>query len=565
VSSSTQPKLRVIDGGAGAIADASMRVLWCPARYVADIHGEDAVEQLARSCDVEVQDFWDRSRWISMEAIARFFDCLLEIVGSEEKVAEACAYRMREAYEPIRHVLAATTPTLTLVAAARTWRLVSSTSMEVVSSHRNRVRMRYRTMGPPSSESRLTCLSRRVTTGQLPTFFGLPPATCTEHSCVALGDDCCDYDFAFYTKSHWLPPLAGFLLGSGLVALVQHLGLMTLVSLLTLPILGALTGWVVELRRTYEANLRHGDQIKVALQEMAEAEAEARHELIDLHQRQRRWAGLLEEQVAERTVSLQTVLSKAQEMSEQRIVNLRGISHDLRNPMSVLMANNGFFKAQLAHEKELYEAVEENDHALAVMDRMLESLVHAARVEGAMVKVTPVQMEVGPLVEKLRRRLRALVFGRDIRVSVFDTRDVPDRFVTDPLIFERVIDNLCTNAAKYTERGSIVLELDGRPGFLVLKISDTGRGIAPERLETIFAADSSPEAERAARSLGVGLSVVVTLMGQIGGRIEVMSKVGRGTTFWAHFPLEIDASRVGAGAKRDTPAKVVSVRYSGAG
>src|SRR5690606_21507544 len=132
-----------------------------------------------------------------------------------------------------------------------------------------------------------------------------------------------------------------------------------------------------------------------------------------------------------------------------------------------------------------------------------------------------------------------------------------DRIETDPLIFERVIDNLCTNAAKYTERGSIVLELDGRPGFLVLKISDTGRGIAPERLEKIFAADSSPDAERAARSLGVGLSVVVTLMGQIGGRVEVMSKVGRGTTFWAHFPLEIDASRVGLDAKRDAPAKVV--------
>src|SRR5690606_6199881 len=133
------------------------------------------------------------------------------------------------------------------------------------------VRMRYRTPGPPTSESRLTCLSRRVTTGQLPTFFGLPPATCTEHSCVALGDECCDYEFAFYAKSHWLPPLAGFVLGCALVALVQHLELTTLVSLLTLPVLGALTGWVVELRRTYEANLRHGDQIKVALQEMAEA------------------------------------------------------------------------------------------------------------------------------------------------------------------------------------------------------------------------------------------------------------------------------------------------------
>ena len=94
------------------------------------------------------------------------------------------------------------------------------------------------------------------------------------------------------------------------------------------------------------------------------------------------------------------------------------------------------------------------------------------------------------------------------------------------------------------------MELDGTPGHLVIKVSDTGRGIAPEDLDLIFQPGGSSVESRRGDSFGVGLSVVVQLLDQMGGRLEVMSRPGSGTTFWVDFPLAAPEDRA---SRPDTP------------
>ena len=109
----------------------------------------------------------------------------------------------------------------------------------------------------------------------------------------------------------------------------------------------------------------------------------------------------------------------------------------------------------------------------------------------------------------------------------------------DRVVLDRVADNLLTNAVKYTERGNVLVELDGKPGFLTIKVSDTGRGIEEEEKARIFLPQGSNALKRAERSHGGGLSGVARLMNLVGGEIEVMSLPGKGTTFWAHFPVAL--------------------------
>jgi len=197
------------------------------------------------------------------------------------------------------------------------------------------------------------------------------------------------------------------------------------------------------------------------------------------------------------------------------------------------------------------------------MDALLAELLHTATVESRLVRLVPEMVDVQDLAAQLRKRVRALVHGRDIRVSVFSTNRAPDKVETDLMSLDRVMDNLLTNAAKYTSRGSILVELDGAAsGALTVRVSDTGRGIPPEQLPRVFR-PAGTGAAPTVHSYGVGLSVVVQLLAQLGGSLEVLSTPGKGTTFWVHLPARLRVSLVARAVHSDVDSligKVVTVR-----
>jgi signal transduction histidine kinase len=155
------------------------------------------------------------------------------------------------------------------------------------------------------------------------------------------------------------------------------------------------------------------------------------------------------------------------------------------------------------------------------------------------VAVKPELIQTSQLVDPLRRRLAAYALGKHISTNVFATREAPPVIEMDRVVLDRVADNLLTNAVKYTEKGNVLVEIDGKPGFLTIKVSDTGRGIEEEEKARIFLPEGSDALRRAERSHGVGLSGVARLMNLVGGKIEVMSLAGKGTTFWVHFPVRM--------------------------
>ena len=144
--------------------------------------------------------------------------------------------------------------------------------------------------------------------------------------------------------------------------------------------------------------------------------------------------------------------------------------------------------------------------------------------------------------------------------SAFRTREAPDSIVTDATLFDRIVDNIVTNAAKYTDTGSIVVEISGSPGMLSIKVSDTGRGISPERLERVFIGAEPDRNPNVGDSLGVGLANTVRLLDQVGGRLEVISRPAMGTTVWIHVPVERSAEEEGTSSlsrTRERPSEEI--------
>ncbi|HXN32083.1 MAG TPA: HAMP domain-containing sensor histidine kinase [Polyangiaceae bacterium] len=516
-------------------ADYNLRILWPLARWIEDQLGAESLAKLAHSVALRPVDLDGSNRWVAADTFERFLAGARELVTSDDDFKRASAYRIREAFGPLRYVLWATSPASVLAQAVTNLRLVTTVEQgELTRLGRTAVEVRFR-----GSFGRLSCLLRQAQSAALPTMWGLPPAHVHEHACVARGDPCCSWRIDWYEHRRWMPSVLCALAFWGLGWLLVRAGFATVPAPVFLSLLGATLGYVYEGRRAERVNVQTREQVMDALRQLANEEADARREIVDLHQRQKEWTRLVEEQVGDRTRTLERVVSGMQALQEERASTLLGVSHDLRNPLQVLQFGAEVVRMRCRGEPQVTGVLDDMDLAADQMKRMLKDLVETASAQRAPIPFTAQRLEVGALTERLQRRLRALVHGGDVRATVFATREAPAAIDIDPLLLDRIVDNLLGNAAKYTDRGSIVVELDGTPGFLVIKVSDTGRGMDQEQLERCFTPGGSDPKLRAIDSFGIGLSVVVQLLDQIGGRLEVMSKLGEGTTFWVHLPLKV--------------------------
>lgn len=547
-------------------AEYNAKILLPFVRWLAAHRGEEVPLRISAQAGIDSEDLDGGNHWISQGQFEAFLEGARGEMASDDEFRAAAVYRMAEGYGPMRFALWATTPSAIYSLAEQTYKLVCTIDQpKIVALSRTALHVRF---DGGRKITRLSCLTRQEQTADMPTLWALPRATVHEISCVAKGDAACEYQLRYFTRRSWLPSFLGTVAGATAASLAARFGVLEAVAMLSLPALGGAIGFAFEQHRTGRANLAVGEEQNRALRELAGEEAEARRELLAFHQRQREWNRALEQEAASRAASIQSVIDRMHKSQEARVRELRGFSHDLRSPLLVMQSGLEYLGGN-AHKlgSEGDQVVQELEDAVERMRRMLRELMEVSASSPALTQqLAPEPLETEALTERLRRRLRAMVHGRDIRVSVFRTREAPDTIMADSLVVDRITDNLLSNAAKYTERGSIVVELDGSPGFLVLKVSDSGRGIDPETIEQVFQPGGSESATRSANSYGLGLSVVVQLLDQMGGRLEVMSKPAVGTTFWIYLPVKPVARVVSEAPtnepqpRRDLVGKIVKIR-----
>jgi signal transduction histidine kinase len=542
----------------------NLRMLVPLVRWVEHHHGVEALQRAAAAAGIPVEELRRGNSWVNLEAAENVHSYVFDLLGQDETAfRQVAGNALADAYGPMRFIIWATSPKAVYLRAMRTIHLISRISRyEVVAGGGNWLRARYHSDQP---ESRLMCLSRQGTIAAITTLWGLPTARITEHSCIGRGDSCCDYEVRWRPRSRLLPAVIGGAAGGAVAALLCILEPWSWTCAVWVA-LGAALGQLREVSRYHRAQVAVEEESQEALRQMADEEGMARRELAELHQRQSAWLGLVEQEVGERTSALQAIIGQLRTLQEDRATAIRGFSHDLNNPLMVCRSLVSLLREECADgsldveklDEDLRTIVEAHGEVEQRLSKMMEFVLAESRHERLVVAT----IDTATLADELRRRLRAMLIGRPVAVTVFSTREAPASVSTDRLVFDRVLDNLLTNAAKYTSEGSIVVEISGAPGFLLLKVSDTGRGIADTEIERIFRANGSAADNRAPRSYGLGLSVVVRLLNRVGGRLEVLSKPNVGTTFWLYFPTELPAQDEAHAEHDELMARVVRIRRS---
>lgn len=255
--------------------------------------------------------------------------------------------------------------------------------------------------------------------------------------------------------------------------------------------------------------------------------------------------------IADAMVRIEEARATAENSSRAKSEFLAMMSHELRTPMNgVLGMLELMGDSELDGDQRnfLDTARRSSEHLLVVIDDILDF----SRIEGGRLPLEQIEFDLGDLLRGVAEGFANQAQLRGITLTLEVDEQLAGIFVTsDPTRLRQVLVNLVGNAIKFTERGGVVLRASGQIHAdgrldLALAVEDTGIGIAPERIEQMFEPFRQADTSTSRRygGTGLGLPIARRLALMLGGRLDVESRVGKGTRF--HIQFVLPARRTGA-------------------
>lgn len=218
------------------------------------------------------------------------------------------------------------------------------------------------------------------------------------------------------------------------------------------------------------------------------------------------------------------------------------ITHEFRTPLTVILGETSQLEKQAGeNQKSSFAAIRRQGRQLL---NLVNQMLDLAKVEAGSLKLHLVQGNVIPFLKYLLESIRTLADSK--RIQLRFEADTDEFWMDyDPDKLQKIVFNLLSNAIKFTpEEGQVTLKLV-TGSLLEFRVSDTGRGIPPEKLPYIFdryyQADDS--VTRYSEGTGIGLTLAKELVQLSGGKIRVESRLNEGTTFTVTLPVTRDAER----------------------
>lgn len=232
----------------------------------------------------------------------------------------------------------------------------------------------------------------------------------------------------------------------------------------------------------------------------------------------------------------------AAEAAERAKTNfLTNVSHELRTPLTSILGYADLLTSPDLSTQQRAEFLQHVRRSGRHLLALINDLLDIARIESGELTITPRPTSPLQLLEEVASMLRPQIATRPIRLESIVVPPIPETVHLDPDRVRQVLMNLLGNAIKFTEHGSVTLRMSlvaGAAPMLRFEISDTGPGIDPAQVEAMFETFSQRDASTSRRhaGLGTGLPLARRLVTALGGRMQVESRIGVGSTFIVELP-----------------------------
>jgi PAS domain S-box-containing protein len=276
----------------------------------------------------------------------------------------------------------------------------------------------------------------------------------------------------------------------------------------------------------------------------------------------------LEQRVEERTSALKAALAaqedakrQAEEANATKTRFVAAASHDLLQPLNAAR----LFASTLGERKDdpaVVEIAERIDSSMRAAEEVLDDMLDIARLESGTMRTDITDFPVAEAFEQIERQFGPLATRRGLRLRVTKPRC---RVRSDRVLLRRILQNLVSNALRYTQRGGVLVSCRRRGDHVELQVWDTGPGIPEQHQRAIFEEfrrldRPSPWGEQ---GLGLGLSICHRIALLLGHELGVRSNVGRGSVFRVRVPISTSSATAPAAAPPElgpaTPASLVGL------
>lgn len=226
---------------------------------------------------------------------------------------------------------------------------------------------------------------------------------------------------------------------------------------------------------------------------------------------------------------------KAETSDQLKSAFLANMSHEIRTPLNAIVGFSRIIAESNNTEEreEYYKIVESNNDRLL---QLINEILDLSKIEAGIVEFSIAPVRLYPLCKEI---YDAHIFRCPPGVElIFDPSDESIRIDSDKNRIFQVISNLIGNAFKFTTEGSISYGYRQEGEMIVFHVSDTGTGIAPDKVGKVF--ERFVKANNFAQGTGLGLAICKTIIERLGGTISVTSELKKGTTFTFTLPAKTD-------------------------
>jgi len=251
----------------------------------------------------------------------------------------------------------------------------------------------------------------------------------------------------------------------------------------------------------------------------------------------------LEQKINERTIELielnedlKIAIQKADLANSSKTKFVADASHDLLQPFNAARLFSSILTEQVDKIPEKFKGTVLNlDLSLKSAENLLGALLDIAKIDAGGITIERSHLAINSIFDQLRNQYQTKAKLKGLKLKVVESKYY---IYTDQKLFYRVLQNLTSNAIKYTESGGILVVCRKFQGHIQIYVIDSGNGLSESEQELVFQdfVRLNKPRDKAEQGLGLGLSIVERILKQLGHKLSIRSVVGKGTAFMIELP-----------------------------